>query len=66
METSAKQGFNVNQAFYSMSEQIYYNMKSVMSQFHQDLDSQLSDPIQNINIFNENQDKVIKKRRCCK
>lgn len=66
METSAKQGFNVNQAFYSMSEQIYYNMKSVMSQFHQDIDSQLSDPIQNINIFNDNQEKSKKKRKCCK
>jgi hypothetical protein len=65
METSAKQGLNVNQAFYNMSEQIYYNMKSVMSQFHQDIDSQLSDPIQNINIFNEGE-KVIKKKRCCK
>ena len=65
METSAKEGINIHQAFHHMGEQIYYSMKSVMSQTSNDLDSQISDSLSAKNINLALEKKRTQKKKCC-
>lgn len=66
METSAKENINVSEAFFKMSEQIYYNMKSTINNYQNEVENQINEAIGvNINIYEEKKEEFMKKKKCC-